>query len=88
MDNRTYFALVIAGLFGVLQLTNARSFQVFGDLVARVDTDRAVVALTFDDGPTTDYTQPVLEPDTRSEIYSLFVEPDGPYYFAGEHISN
>lgn len=55
------FALVIAGLFGIWQLTNARTFQLFGDLVARVDTDQAVVALTFDDGPTTDYTQPVLE---------------------------
>lgn len=28
------------------------------------------------------------EPDTRSDIYPLFVEPDGPFYFAGEHISN
>ncbi len=55
------FALAISALFGALQLSNARTFQVFGDLVARVDTDRAVVALTFDDGPTTDYTQPVLD---------------------------
>ena len=55
------FALAIATMFGVLQLSNARTFQVFGDLVARVDTDRAVVALTFDDGPTKDYTQPVLD---------------------------
>lgn len=53
--------LVIAVLFGVLQLSNARTFQVFGDIVARVDTDRAVLALTFDDGPTDDHTQPVLE---------------------------
>ncbi|MGK9264142.1 FAD-dependent oxidoreductase [Sinorhizobium meliloti] len=28
------------------------------------------------------------EPDTRSEVYPHFVEPDGPFYFAGEHISN
>lgn len=28
------------------------------------------------------------EPDTRSDIYPLFVEPDGPFFFAGEHISN
>ncbi len=28
------------------------------------------------------------EPDTRSDIYPLFAEPDGPFFFAGEHISN
>jgi monoamine oxidase len=28
------------------------------------------------------------EPDTRSEVYPVFLEPDGPFYFAGEHISN
>lgn len=54
-------AATVAGLFGALQLANARTFQLFGHLVARVDTDRAVVALTFDDGPTTDHTQPVLD---------------------------
>lgn len=66
------FALVIAGLFGVLQLTNARTFQAFGDLVARVDTDRAVVALTFDDGPTIDYTQPVLEILKAHDVRATF----------------
>lgn len=66
------FALVIAGLFGVLQLTNARTFQIFGDLVARVETDRAVVALTFDDGPTTDYTQPVLEILKAHDVRATF----------------
>lgn len=66
------FALVIAGLFGVLQLTNARTFQAFGKLVARVDTDRAVVALTFDDGPTTDYTQPVLEILKAHDVRATF----------------
>lgn len=64
--------LVIAGLFGVLQLTNARTFQVVGDLVARVDTERAVVALTFDDGPTTDYTQPVLEILKAHDVRATF----------------
>ncbi|UXN74038.1 polysaccharide deacetylase family protein [Devosia sp. A8/3-2] len=65
-------ALAISALFGALQLSNARTFRVLGDLVARVDTDRAVVALTFDDGPTTDYTQPVLDILTAHDIRATF----------------
>ena len=65
-------ALVICALFGALQLSNARTFQVFGDLVARVDTDQAVVALTFDDGPSTDYTQPVLEILKAHDVRATF----------------
>ncbi|MBN1288840.1 MAG: polysaccharide deacetylase family protein [Actinobacteria bacterium] len=42
--------LVLAG-FGLLMLSNARSFQLFGKLTDRVDTGRKVAALTFDDGP-------------------------------------
>ncbi|MEH3131485.1 MAG: polysaccharide deacetylase family protein [Mycolicibacterium neoaurum] len=41
-------------------LINARTFQLAGHLVSRVDTDARVVALTFDDGPT-DHTPEVLE---------------------------
>ncbi|QQK81470.1 polysaccharide deacetylase family protein [Salicibibacter cibi] len=29
----------------------SRSYQVFGNMVDRIDTDEKVVALTFDDGP-------------------------------------
>ncbi|WP_280784689.1 polysaccharide deacetylase family protein [Rhodococcus opacus] len=38
--------------FAGYRLMNARSYQLFGTLVDRVDTDDKVVALTFDDGPT------------------------------------
>jgi peptidoglycan-N-acetylglucosamine deacetylase len=41
-------------------LTKSRSFQVTGTLVHRVDTDRKVIALTFDDGPTPRHTEEVL----------------------------
>jgi peptidoglycan/xylan/chitin deacetylase (PgdA/CDA1 family) len=34
---------------------NSRTVQVLGDHVAHVDTDRKVVALTFDDGPSVPY---------------------------------
>ena len=49
-------ASIVAGLLalaaGSYVLMNARTVQLFGDVVARVDTQDRVVALTFDDGPT------------------------------------
>lgn len=42
----------VAVLYGLLQVSKSRSFQLFGDLVDRVDTTERVVALTFDDAPT------------------------------------
>ncbi len=51
-------ALVGAGLW---ELTKSRQVQLFGAMVSRVETDRPVVALTFDDGPTEQFTGEVLE---------------------------
>lgn len=55
----TVLAMVIGG-FGTYRLMNSRTFMVAGELVTRVDTDRRVVALTFDDGPTPEYTELTL----------------------------
>jgi peptidoglycan-N-acetylglucosamine deacetylase len=49
-------ALVLAATY---QVMNARSFQVVGELVHRVDTREAVIALTFDDGPTLAHTDEI-----------------------------
>jgi peptidoglycan-N-acetylglucosamine deacetylase len=54
------FAIMFA-LFGVWQLSRSRDFQLFGEIVPRVDTSEKVVALTFDDGPTPEYTDGVLD---------------------------
>lgn len=53
-------AIAIAGA-GLYQLTKSRSFQLAGKLVYRVETEERVVALTFDDGPTPEYTDTVLQ---------------------------
>jgi peptidoglycan-N-acetylglucosamine deacetylase len=37
---------------GIKTLANARTFQLFGRIVPRVETAQKAVALTFDDGPT------------------------------------
>ena len=47
-------------LVGTWALSRARSFQLFGEIVARVETERRVVALTFDDGPAPGATERVL----------------------------
>jgi peptidoglycan/xylan/chitin deacetylase (PgdA/CDA1 family) len=54
-------ALVAAALVGAAswQLMHART-QIVGKMVSRVDTGKRVVALTFDDGPTTRYTGEIL----------------------------
>jgi peptidoglycan-N-acetylglucosamine deacetylase len=54
---------IITALFGTYKLMNARSFQLFGDLTQRVETNEKVIALTFDDGPTNNVKQilPLLD---------------------------
>ena len=52
---------VFLALYGIWQLSRSRDFQLFGEIVPRVDTSEKVVALTFDDGPTPEYTAGVLE---------------------------
>jgi peptidoglycan/xylan/chitin deacetylase (PgdA/CDA1 family) len=52
--------IIFAALYGTWQLSRSRDFQLFGKIVHRVDTAEKVVALTFDDGPTPEYTPGVL----------------------------
>lgn len=56
------FVLICVGavVFGLYTLSNSRTYQAFGDIAARVETDRPVIALTFDDGPTAEFTDEVL----------------------------
>jgi peptidoglycan-N-acetylglucosamine deacetylase len=48
----TALLALAATLGGLFRLARSRTVQVFGRLVARVETEQRVVALTFDDGPT------------------------------------
>ena len=54
--------LVLVGLsWGSWQLAKSRTFQLFGRLVSNVQTDRHIVALTFDDGPTPEAINEILQ---------------------------
>lgn len=62
-------ALLAAGLYA---LVNARGFQFFGGIVARVETAEPVVALTFDDGPVPGRTDEILAILDRQGVPATF----------------
>ena len=43
---------LFAGAYGIWQYSKSRNSQLFGKIIARVETPEKVIALTFDDGPT------------------------------------
>ncbi|HXG63763.1 MAG TPA: polysaccharide deacetylase family protein, partial [Blastocatellia bacterium] len=54
------FVVVAVLVFLAWRLSNSRTFQLFGEIVPRVNTSEQAVALTFDDGPTPEGTAQVL----------------------------
>ena len=69
------FIVFLAVCFGLFQVSRSRSFQFFGEIYSRVETDKKVVALTFDDGPTRTYTDEILqilrEEKTKATFYVM-----------------
>lgn len=65
-------AVVFITAIGLWQLSKARSFQLLGDIVARIETSAPRVAITFDDGPTADYTEPVLALLAAHDVRATF----------------
>jgi peptidoglycan-N-acetylglucosamine deacetylase len=61
LTGATVLAVVGLLLAGSWRLHKSRSVQLFGELVARVDTEERVVALTFDDGPSAPHTDSILD---------------------------
>ncbi|XUY26163.1 polysaccharide deacetylase family protein [Agrobacterium sp. rho-8.1] len=53
-------AILLVVVVSLHMFSNARTTQLFGDIIARVETDKPVVALTFDDGPSARFTKDVL----------------------------
>lgn len=64
------FAL-IGACYGLFLISKSRTFQFFGEIIARVDTNEKVVALTFDDAPT-EYTVPVLKTLQEKHVKATF----------------
>ncbi|MET0172813.1 MAG: polysaccharide deacetylase family protein [Agrobacterium vaccinii] len=53
-------AVLLTAIVSLHVYSNSRTTQLFGDIIARVETDKPVVALTFDDGPSARFTKDVL----------------------------
>jgi peptidoglycan-N-acetylglucosamine deacetylase len=71
--------LAVCG-YGLLQVSKSRTFQFFGDIVNRVDTEEKIIALTFDDGPET-YTNEVLDMLQEKQVKVTF-------YVIGERLQD
>ncbi len=70
-------AMVVYGLF---ELSESRTLQIFGVLISHVNTDQKVVALTFDDAPT-EYTNEVLKILSKNNVHATF-------YAIGQSLEN
>lgn len=66
------FSLIFALIFGLYHLSRSRKFQLFAPIVSHVKTDKAIVALTFDDGPTKAHSQTVLDILSEKDIKATF----------------
>jgi peptidoglycan-N-acetylglucosamine deacetylase len=64
--------LLLVGAMTLWQVGNSRAFQFFGVIVPRVNTTEKVVALTFDDGPTTNATNEILRVLDETKIKATF----------------
>lgn len=60
------------------QISKSRTFQFFGEIVPRVETSQKTVALTFDDGPSREKTNEILqilrEENVRATFYVMGAE--------------
>ncbi len=65
-------ALLLCG-YALLQLSNSRSFQLFGGLTDRVQTNEKVAALTFDDAPSP-HVSAVLSTLQAKQVKATFYE--------------
>jgi len=71
---------IISGICAVIvlfvsvtwKLANSRTFQLFGEIVPRVETSQRVVALTFDDGPTPEAVDQVLSILRERKVKATF----------------
>lgn len=64
--------ILLASTVGTYNLHNSRTFQLAGDLVARVATTERVVALTFDDGPSGERVDWVIDTLAAAGVCATF----------------
>lgn len=63
--------LILLTGYAAYRVMNLRDFQFFGEIIPSVNTDKRVVALTFDDGPA-DRTDEILQILSEADIKTTF----------------
>ncbi|MGI8385726.1 polysaccharide deacetylase family protein [Robertmurraya sp. P23] len=63
--------VLIAVSYSLFQVSKSRSFQFFGGIVEKVETEEKVVALSFDDGPGV-HTDEILSILQKEEVKATF----------------
>jgi len=71
----------VLGLLFIWQFSRSRTLQLTGEIIDRVDTERRLVCLTFDDGPSGGFTENILEVLESLEI-------KGTFFLVGEQMKN
>jgi chitin deacetylase len=66
-----FVTILFATAYGLFLISKSRTFQFFGEIIPRVNTNEKVIALTFDDAPT-EYTEPVLKALQEKHIKATF----------------
>jgi peptidoglycan-N-acetylglucosamine deacetylase len=76
MRKLTFFIVLLvlpaALAFGLWEIGKSRTFQFFGVIVPRVETPEKLVALTFDDGPTPEFTGEILRVLQEADVKATF----------------
>lgn len=76
--NRTLIYLIglifVATVFFTVlwKIINSRSFQFFGEIIPHIETSEKLVALTFDDGPTPQFTDEILQILKDEDVKATF----------------
>ncbi len=63
--------VLVAAFFCTWRLSRSRTYQLFGEIVPRIETNEKVVALTFDDGPAP-YASVVLDTLAARHVTATF----------------
>src|SRR5437868_2289749 len=74
----SFVVLILIGSSG-FEICKSRSFQFFGRIIHKVETDQKIIALTFDDGPTQNL-------DTVLQILKKYHVP-ATFFFTGNEMA-
>lgn len=59
-------------ILALWKISKSRTYQFFGEIIPRSETSEKVIALTFDDGPTPQFTDEILQVLKEEDIKATF----------------